>query len=68
MRSELTTARAINRACDAYAVGGSGHPVYCTLPSSSGNSRVFRAKTVKGVLLIKDETGRWVVPEVVFTL
>ena len=68
MRSELTTARAINQACVAYAVGGSGHPVYCTVAAWQHNVRVFRAKTVKGVLLIKDETGRWVVPEVVFTL
>jgi hypothetical protein len=69
MAQELKSVRAINRACQAYAVGGSGHPVYCTATGYSGNVRVISAKTVKGMLIVKSVNGDLIFdPTMVFSV
>jgi hypothetical protein len=68
MAQELRSVRKINQTAQAYAVGGSGHPVYCTAEGYDGNIRVVGAKTVKGVLLVKSPGGDWVHPSLVFSV
>jgi hypothetical protein len=68
MAQTLTSPRAINKACYSAAVGGSGHPVYCTAEGYSGNIRVIGAKTVKGALLVKSINGDWTIPQLVFSV
>ena len=69
MALELKTPRAINKACQAYTTGGSGHPVYATAEGHSGNIRVSAARTVNGILQIKTPGGGWISnPTMVFSV
>lgn len=70
MHCDLTnhSIRQINEFCRAYAFGGSRHPVYCNVEGNTSNVRVFRARSVKGELQIKDQQGRWVHPVKVYTI
>jgi phenolic acid decarboxylase len=69
MAQELRTPRAINKACRAYAIGGSGHPVYATAEGYSYNIRVSAARTVGGTLHIKTPGGGWIRnPTMVFSV
>jgi hypothetical protein len=57
------TVRQINTACQAYAVGGSGCPVYAEAKDgSSGKRRIIRAKTEQGKLLVESINGPWFEP------
>jgi hypothetical protein len=69
MAQELRTPRAINKACQAYATGGSGHPVYATAEGYTYFIRVSAAKTINGTLQIKTPGGGWISgPTMVFSV